>query len=207
MPDRDIDEGKRSTLRRFAALGAASPLAGLGTTGTADADSGSGTDTRDAIRGYVASTPGAHFSKIRDDLSLGTGETQHHLRRLVDDDTVVFRRDGDYKRFFIAGRFSEFEQTALGYLRRRTPRGMLLTLLEHPETSGSELAAALDISRPTVSGYAVELDDAGILSRGDGYTVERPETVLTLVIRYADSFGPNAIALADDADALVRYDP
>ena len=207
MPDRDIDEEKRSTLRRFAALGAASPLAGLGAAGTADADSTSGTDTRDAIRGYVASTPGAHFSKIRDDLSLGTGETQHHLRRLVDDDAVVFRRDGDYKRFFAAGRFSEFEQTALGYLRRRTPRGMLLTLLEHPETSGSELAAALDISRPTVSGYAVELDDAGILSRGDGYTVERPETVLTLVIRYADSFGPDAIALADDADTLVQYDP
>ena len=207
MPDRDIDEEKRSTLRRFAALGAASPLAGLGAAGTADADSTSGTDTRDAIRGYVASTPGAHFSKIRDDLSLGTGETQHHLRRLVDDDAVVFRRDGDYKRFFAAGRFSEFEQTALGYLRRRTPRGMLLTLLEHPKTSGSELAAALDISRPTVSGYAVELDDAGILSRGDGYTVERPETVLTLVIRYADSFGPDAIALADDADTLVQYDP
>ena len=207
MPDRDIDEEKRSTLRRFAALGAASPLAGLGAAGTADADSTSGTDTRDAIRGYVASTPGAHFSKVRDDLSLGTGETQHHLRRLVDDDAVVFRRDGDYKRFFAAGRFSEFEQTALGYLRRRTPRGMLLTLLEHPKTSGSELAAALDISRPTVSGYAVELDDAGILSRGDGYTVERPETVLTLVIRYADSFGPDAIALADDADTLVQYDP
>ena len=207
MPDRDIDEEKRSTLRRFAALGAASPLAGLGTAGTADAESGSGTDTRDAIRGYVVSTPGAHFSKIRDDLSLGTGETQHHLRRLVDDDAVVFRRDGDYKRFFAAGRFSEFEQTALGYLRRRTPRGMLLTLLEHPGTSGSELAAALGISRPTVSGYAVELDDAGILSRGGGYTVERPETVLTLVVRYADSFGPDAVALADDADKLLQYDP
>jgi predicted transcriptional regulator len=206
MPDRDIDEEKRSTLRRFAALGAASPLAGLGTAGTADAASDS-TDTRDAIRGYVASTPGAHFSKIRDDLSLGTGETQHHLRRLVDDGAVVFRRDGDYKRFFVADRFSEFEQTALGYLRRRTPRGMLLTLLEQPETSGAELAAELEISRPTVSGYAVELDDAGILSRDDGYAVERPETVLTLVVRYANSFGPDAITLADDADALVRYDP
>ena len=206
MPDRDIDEEKRSTLRRFAALGAASPLAGLGTAGTADAASDS-TDTRDAIRGYVASTPGAHFSKIRDDLSLGTGETQHHLRQLVDDGAVVFRRDGDYKRFFVADRFSEFEQTALGYLRRRTPRGMLLTLLERPKTSGAELAAELEVSRPTVSGYAVELDDAGILSRDDGYAVERPETVLTLVVRYADSFGPDAITLADDADALVRYDP
>ena len=207
MPDRDIDEDKRSTLRRFAALGAASPLAGLGAAGTADAESGRPADTREAIYGYVASTPGAHFSKVRDDLSLGTGETQHHLRRLVDDDAVVFRRDGDYKRFFVADRFSAFEQVALGYLRRRTPRGMLLTLLERPEATGSDIASRLAVSRSTVSGYAVELDDAGLLSRDDGYAVERPETVLTLVVRYADSLGSDAVALADTADALVRYDP
>ena len=207
MPDRDIDEAKRSTLRRFAALGAASPLAGLGSAGSAAAEDGETTDTREAIRGYVASTPGAHFSKVRDDLGLGTGETQHHLRRLVDDDAVVFRRDGDYKRFFVAGVFSEFEQVALGYLRRTTPRGMLLELLERPGTTGSELAARLDVSRPTVSGYAVDLDEAGLLSRTDGYAVERPETVLTLVVRYADSLGPKAVAVADTADELLRYDP
>ena len=207
MSDRDIDQEKRSTLRRFAALGAAAPLAGLGGAGSAAAADGKTTDTREAIRGYVASTPGAHFSKVRDDLGLGTGETQHHLRRLVDDGAVVFRRDGDYKRFFMADRFSAFEQVALGYLRRTTPRGMLLELLVNPETTGSELAAELDVSRPTVSGYAGDLDEAGVLSRDGGYTVERPETVLTLVVRYADSLGPEAVAVADGADELLRYDP
>ena len=206
MPNRDIDEEKRSTLRRFAALGAASSLAGLGS-GNAAATDGRTTDSREAIRGYVASTPGAHFSKIRDDLDLGTGETQHHLRRLVDDGAVVFRRDGDYKRFFSTGRFSEFEQTALGYLRRTTPRGMILELLETPGTTGAELAARLDVSRPTVSGYAVDLDEAGLLSRDGGYAVERPETLLTLVVRYADSLGAEAVAVADGADDLLRYDP
>jgi predicted transcriptional regulator len=205
MPNRDIDEEKRSTLRRFAALGAASPLAGLGS-GSAAAEEDT-TDSREAIRGYVASTPGAHFSKIRDDLGLGTGETQHHLRRLVDDGAVGFRRDGDYKRFFSAGRFSEFEQVALGYLRRATPRGMLLELLENPGTTGAELAAHLDVSRPTVSGYAVDLDEAGLLSRDGEYVVERPETLLTLVVRYADSLGAEAVAVADDADELLQYDP
>jgi predicted transcriptional regulator len=206
MPSRDVDEEKRSTLRRFAALGAASSLAGLGS-GNAAATDGRTTDSREAIRGYVASTPGAHFSKIRDDLDLGTGETQHHLRRLVDDGAVVFRRDGDYKRFFSTGRFSEFEQTALGYLRRTTPRGMILELLETPGTTGAELAARLDVSRPTVSGYAVDLDEAGLLSRDGGYAVERPETLLTLVVRYADSLGAEAVAVADGADDLLRYDP
>ncbi|SDX54062.1 winged helix-turn-helix transcriptional regulator [Halobellus clavatus] len=206
MPDRQVDEEKRATLRRFAALGAASPLAGLGASDTAAADTETTSDARDAIVGYVSSTPGAHFSKIRDDLELGTGETQHHLQTLVDDDVLVSRRDGDYKRFFSAGRFSAFEQVALGYLRRRTPRGMLVELLRQPGSSGADLAAHLDVSRATVSGYARELDEAGVLSRDGGYTVQRPETLLLLVVRFADSFGPEAVELAAEADSLVRYE-
>jgi len=220
--DRGIDAEKRATLRRFAALGAATPLAGL-SAGEAQAKT-DGSDARDAILGYVNATPGAHFSKLRDDLKLGTGETQHHLRRLLNGDhasdasvsssdhrsdggALVSRRDGDYRRFFIAGRFSTFEQVALGYLRRETPRGMLLTLLRHPDATGSEIASALDVSRATVSTYVSQLDDAGLLDRTDGYAVSRPETIITLLVRYADSFDAETRAFAADADSLVRYDP
>ena len=200
MTGEGVDESKRATLRRFAALGAATPLVGLP---AAEAKS----DVRGAIVGYLASTPGAHFSKIRDDLQLGTGETQHHLRRLSAEEVLTPRKDGDYKRYFPAGRFSAFEQRALGYLRRETPRRMLLALLRDPTASGSDLAAAADVSRSTVSKYAIELDAAGLLSRMDGYAVERPETLLTLVVRYADSFGVDAVAVAAEADGLVSYDP
>ncbi|ELZ72483.1 MULTISPECIES: winged helix-turn-helix transcriptional regulator [Haloferax] len=207
MSNRRVDEDKRATLRRFAALGAATPLVGLGGGDDGEDDSSGSSDARDAIVGYVASTPGAHFSKVRDDLQLGTGETQYHLRNLVDDDTLEVSRDGDYKRFFPAGRFSEFEQVTLGYLRRDTPRGMLVHLLRDPAATGSELAARLGVSRATVSTYAKELDAVGLLSREDGYAVRNPETVITLLIRYADSFGSDAAAFADDAAELIRFDP
>ncbi|MCT9095764.1 MarR family transcriptional regulator [Haloarchaeobius sp. HME9146] len=197
----EVDEQKRATLRRFAAVGAASPFARF-----TDDDSTGESDVRDAIAGYLAATPGAHFSKLRDDLKLGTGETQHHLRRLVDGDVVEVHRDGDYKRLYPAGQFSEFQKTALGYLRRDTPRGMLVELLRDPDATGSALADALGVSRPTVSKYAKELEGAGLLSREDGYQVERPETVLLLVVRYADSFDANAARLAGQADQLVTFD-
>ncbi|WP_336136106.1 winged helix-turn-helix transcriptional regulator [Natronomonas amylolytica] len=200
MTERGIDESKRATLKRFAALGATTPLVRL------SADDGD-SDVRDAIVGYLATTPGAHFSKLRDDLQLGTGETQHHLRRLERDGAVEHRKDGEYKRYFPADRFSEFEQRALGYLRRETPRKMVLALLAAPDASGADIADAAGVSRSTVSKYAAELDEAGLLSREDGYEIRRPETLLTLVVRYADSFGEEAMAFAGDADDLVRYDP
>ncbi|MFB6083213.1 MAG: winged helix-turn-helix transcriptional regulator [Halorientalis sp.] len=200
MPEEGVDESKRSTLRRFAAIGAASPLARFQSDDTSDSDA------PDAIAGYVAATPGAHFSKLRDDLQLGTGETQHHLRRLVRDGVIESRKDGDYRRYFPAGRFSEFEQVALGYLRRETPRGMLIALLRDPASTASGLADELGVSTPTVSKYASELETAGLLSRTDGYAVERPETITLLLVRYADSFGPDAAAFAAEADQLLTYD-
>jgi len=198
--DEGVDEEKRATLRRFAALGAASPFVGLA---SGDGDS----DTPDAIAGYVSARPGTHFSKLRDDLKLGTGETQHHLHRLENDEAVVSRKDGDYRRYFPADQFSEFEQVTLGYLRRSTPRGMLVALLRDPTMTASELASRLSVSRPTISKHAADLEDAGLLSRSDGYAVAEPETVLTLLVRYADSFGDGAAQLAAEADSLLRYDP
>ncbi len=84
---------------------------------------------------------------------------------------------------------------------------MLVHLLRDPAATGSELAARLGVSRATVSTYAKELDAVGLLSREDGYAVTEPETVLTLLIRYADSFGDDVAALAGEADSLLRYDP
>ncbi|MFB6069751.1 MAG: winged helix-turn-helix transcriptional regulator [Halanaeroarchaeum sp.] len=195
-----IDEDKRATLRRFAAVGAASPLAAV-----ADRDDDS--EVREAIIGYLGATPGAHFSKIRDDLKLGTGEAQYHLERLQKAGGVETRRDGDYRRFYPVGRFSDFEQVALGYLRRDTPRGMIVELLRDPTQTGSDLAARLDVSRATISSYATELKGVGLLADGDGYRIERPETVLTLLVRYADSFDERTAELATEAASLVQYDP
>lgn len=199
MADGPVDESKRATLRRFAALGAASPLVAL-------TDSGSDSTAPDAIAGYLSRTPGAHFSKIRDDLKLGTGETQHHLRKLLTEGTIESERDGEYRRFFPADRFDTFERTALGYLRRETPRGMIIGMLEDPAATPSDLATKLDVSNPTVSKHASRLEDAGLLERDGGYTLTSPETLLLLVVRYADSFGGDAIAFAADADERIVYD-
>jgi predicted transcriptional regulator len=206
--ERDVDPEKRATLRRFAALGAATPLSRFAGTASADGDgpTASDSDTRDALVGYVGATPGAHFSRVRDDLKLGTGETQYHLRELENAGTVESRKDGDYRRYFLAGQFDEFQQVALGYLRRETPRRMVVELLRDPEASAATIADRLGVSRPTVSNHAADLERAGILTREDGYALAEPEAVLVLLVRYADSFGREAAALASEAPDLLTHD-
>lgn len=205
----EVDERKRQTLRRFAAVGAAAPFVGNASAeGGADDDVAADTnETRRAIRGYVTTTPGAHFSKLRDDLRLGTGETQYHLRKLENSGVVESEKDADYRRYFPAGRFDDLDKRALGYLRRDTPRGIILALLREPAATGARIADALGVSRPTVSAAAADLAAAGLLDRSEGYKLIEPERLLTLIVRYADSFGADAVEFADNAASLVSYDP
>ena len=202
-----IDRRKRETLRRFAAIGAAAPFVGTASADSEADEAADANETREAIRGYVSTTPGAHFSKLRDDLRLGTGEAQYHLRTLEESGEVESTKDADYRRCFPAGRFDERDKRALGYLRRDTPRGMILALLRDPTATGAALAAELGVSRSTVSTAAADLEAAGLLDRTDGYALTEPERLLTLVVRYADSFDAEAVAFADDAASLVTYDP
>jgi len=58
-----------------------------------------------------------------------------------------------------------------------------------------------------VSTAAADLEAAGLLDRTDGYTLTEPERLLTLVVRYADSFDADAVAFADDAASLGRVRP
>lgn len=195
----NVDESKRATLRRFAALGAASPIVRL-------TETSSESTAPNAIAGYISATPGAHFSKIRDELQLGTGETQHHLRKLLQDETIESHPDGEYRRFFPANRFNPFERTALGYLRRKTPRGMIIALLRDPEITANELADEIGVSNPTVSKHASCMEESGLLARENGYELQHPETVMMLVVRYANSFGEDAVAFSAEADEYVEYD-
>ena len=145
MGEESVDEEKRATLRRFAAVGAGGPLARLAGSDAGADDTSS--EVPAAIRGYLATTPGAHFSKLRDDLRLGTGEAQYHLRQLAERDVVESWKDGDYRRYVPAGRFSDFERRALGFLRRDTARGLVVELLRDPDATGTELAARLTSPR------------------------------------------------------------
>jgi hypothetical protein len=56
-----------------------------------------------------------------------------------------------------------------------------------------------------VSNCAKTLESAGLLSRTDGYSLVDPETVLLLLVRYADSFGEEAAEFAERAPSLVKY--
>lgn len=130
-------------------------------------------NNRDLIYQYIQSFPGSHLRKISKKLSLGMGDTQHHLNILENTGFVKSRRISIYKVYYDKSLFEERHESILAVLQQETPRSILLYLIENPGASQSEIAAHVRYSAPTVNWHMSRLMQFGLVkSRKDGRFVK-----------------------------------
>ena len=158
-------------------------------------------DTRTRIRRHVRETPGVHFNQVGRDLDVATGQVQYHLRRLVRDDELAVERIGGRAHYFDP-EFDPWERRALAFLRRETPREILVRLHADGPTRPKALASDLDLARSTVSWHVSNLADAGVVAKSD----DRPLTLeLARPERTADLLDEVSPSLPDQlVDRFVR---
>jgi DNA-binding transcriptional ArsR family regulator len=102
--------------------------------------------TRSEIFSFIGQNPGAGFRAIAAALCLPLGLAEYHLGILVKSGLVSYVRDGRYKRFFIAKRYSKGEMQTISLLRHRTTKRIIETLLHKKELSHSRLANEVAIT-------------------------------------------------------------
>jgi len=109
------------------------------------------TETRTRVRSHVEANPGVHFNAIGRDLDIATGQTQYHLRRLLESGSLRRLEVSGRTHYFPAG-YSETEQAAIALLRRETTREIVLLLLDDEIDRPAELADSVGVARSTSSG-------------------------------------------------------
>jgi predicted transcriptional regulator len=102
--------------------------------------------TRTQIYNYIEGNPGVQFRGICAALSLPVGLAQYHLGVLVKAGLVSFIRDGRYKRFFLAKKFSKKEMLMISLLRHKTAKRIFEVLLNKKQLSHGELACEVSIT-------------------------------------------------------------
>jgi DNA-binding transcriptional ArsR family regulator len=102
--------------------------------------------TRTQICNYIEANPGVQFRGICSALSLPVGLAQYHLGVLVKSGLVSFIRDGRYKRFFPAKKFSKKAMLTISLLRHETAKRILEALLHRKHLSHGELAGEVSIT-------------------------------------------------------------
>ena len=92
------------------------------------------------IYDFISGNPGVSFRAICAGLCLPVGLAEYHLGVLVRSGLVSFVRDGRYKRFFVAKRFSKRDMAAICLLRHTTAKKILETLIFRKQLSHGKLA-------------------------------------------------------------------
>lgn len=107
--------------------------------------------TRIDIYNFVKTNPGVHFRGICHGLGLPVGVVQYHLDILSRAGLLSVCTDGQYKRYFEFGAFSEREQNLISLLRHDKPRRILTVLSQNGPTLHKDLTHELSVSSQALS--------------------------------------------------------
>lgn len=126
------------------------------------------TNVRDRIYRHVAANPGTHFSQLRRDLDLATGQTQYHLEQLREAGEVV--AESLYGRtHYYTSAYDAPKRSAIAVLRRETARDVLCYLVAEGPSPPAAVANDLDIARSTLEWHLGHLIEQALLEkRHDG---------------------------------------
>jgi DNA-binding transcriptional ArsR family regulator len=120
--------------------------------------------TRTEIYDFIAANPGVSFRGICNALGLSIGLAQFHLGVLTKAGLVSYIRDGKYKRFFAANRFSKKQMKIIAVLRHKTVGIILKTLLEDKQLSHRELTHELSITSQGLTWHINRLEKSHLIT-------------------------------------------
>lgn len=148
---------------------------------------------RGRVHEHVLAHPGAHLREIARALTLPLGTALYHLDQLATRGVLVARRDGRYKRFFVANTLGRRDKDLVTAFRHATPRRIAQTLLLAPGRTQRDMCDAIGVSRSTLSFHLKAMGEAGIVACEERwpenrYRLTEPDEAARLLAQYRESF-------------------
>jgi len=119
--------------------------------------------TRAQVYEFIVANPGIQFRGVCTGLCIAIGTAEFHLGVLKKAGLISFVRDGKYKRFFAAKKFSVKEMKLISLLRHETSRLILKTLAAEKTVSHGKLASDLYITSQGLTWQMNRLREQGIV--------------------------------------------
>lgn len=137
----------------------------------------------------VEKYPGLHMRELARQAEIGESHAEYHLNELVKAGVVESVEEEFFRRFYAAkGSPSDADRGILATLRQPVPLKIVLVLLERGAATQGELAAAVKVSKSTMSYHVGRLLDAGIVvsaaKPAPGIALHDPKHVERLLLKY-----------------------
>ena len=112
---------------------------------------------------YIKHHPGSHLRKISKELDITTSDTQYWCNRLEKVALVRSRSLGLYKTYYPASIVGERRQYILAILQQKTPRTIVLYLMENSGASQKDITQHTGFAAATISWHMSRLIEIGIV--------------------------------------------
>lgn len=148
---------------------------------------------REMVFNLISSAPGLHLREIQKRLDIPLGTVEYHLNYLEDNDLVLVRVGGGYKRYYPKKAMGSEDRKLLSLLRQMIPRRVVLFLMRHPGSSFGDIAKDLDMPPSSLSFHVKKLVKADVIDRAKTgrvsyFRVKEPERVLSILQAHKRSF-------------------
>jgi DNA-binding MarR family transcriptional regulator len=112
---------------------------------------------------YIRNHPGSHLRKISKELDMTPSDTQYWCNRLENTTLVRSRRLGLYKTYYPTSILGERHENILAILQQKTPRNIILYLLENSGASQKDIAQYTGFAAATISWHMSRLIEIGLV--------------------------------------------
>ncbi len=118
---------------------------------------------RKLIFNYISQYPGTYLREMEKILSLSIGDLQYHLQQLEKAELIAAHDDGRRKRYF-ARDVCIPDREVLSVIQLRTPRHIVLFLLDHPNARFREILGEFRFTKGALSFHLKKLTQAEIIT-------------------------------------------
>ena len=119
------------------------------------------------IKLLVSLQPGLHLRELQRQIGLSFSSTRYHVNKLAKEGAIDRVDDSGYSRIFPAGTDYN-DKILLSFVRRKTDRRILLSLLTENHLSQQRLCDLTGLSKSTISEHLASLQELGIVRAKSG---------------------------------------
>jgi predicted transcriptional regulator len=150
-------------------------------------------EARAKVFEIISTAPGLHLREIQKRLDIPLGTVEYHLKYFEDNDLVIVREEGGYKRYYPKKAMGSEDRKFLSLLRQQIPRRVVLFLMRAPKSSFGDIAKALNLPPSSLSFHVKKLVKAEVIERTKKgrvslFHIKDPERVAKVLIAHRRSF-------------------
>jgi signal transduction histidine kinase/ActR/RegA family two-component response regulator len=146
-------------------------------------------ENRKIILSYISDNPGSHQRRIARDLGVSLSTLRYHLECLEKTGEVICQKQNNLKVYFLSDKLKPHEKMLIPILQQKRYQDIILTLIDSPGLTPSQIAEKLSISNSSASKHINWLEGQEVLfhrrsGREKNYFVNDEIGIVELMTKY-----------------------